>query len=97
MNINWQVLGHTAVGVIIAVTQALALAMPSNTTVVSDCHVLALVAVVVGTTLGVWQGTQAVMAKKLASLKACPNCGLPPPAHDDNSPTDPPPSPAKAA
>ncbi len=75
MNINWQVVGHTTVGIIIAGSQAVAMAYSANTEVVSICHTVALLAAQIGASLGVWTVSQAVSTKRLAAISPCPHCG----------------------
>lgn len=76
-NINWQTVGHMIVGVLIAGSQAVALAFPADTQLVAICHVIAIVAAQVGVSLGVWTVSASVSAKKTLLAANCNNCGKP--------------------
>jgi hypothetical protein len=76
MQISWQLIGHAAVGIIIAGTQAVALADP-NAQVVTYCHVIALMAAQIGMSLGVWQVSQNLSVKRMMLQAACVHCGKP--------------------
>lgn len=62
-SVNWQNIGHIAVGTIITGCQAVALADP-DPKVVSWCHIITLVAIQLGVSLGVWTVSQFSQARK---------------------------------
>ena len=76
-NINWQTVGHVIVGILIAGSQAVALAFPADTQVVAICHVIAIVAAQVGVSLGVWTVSATTATKKALLAANCNNCGKP--------------------
>jgi len=76
-SINWQTVGHVTVGILIATSQAVALAFPTNAQAVAICHVVALVAAQVGVSLGVWTVSAGVAAKRALLDASCTNCGKP--------------------
>ncbi len=82
-NVNWQVVGHAVVGIIIATAQVIAMSYSSNAEIVNICHIVAVVAAQIGASLGVWTVSQSVAAKRMAAMTPCANCGKspePPPA-----------------
>jgi hypothetical protein len=76
MAVNWNVVGHVIVGTVITASQAIALADP-NPQVVSVCHIVALVAAQIGSSLGVWQVSSSMNMKKALLAANCNNCGKP--------------------
>lgn len=75
MAVNWQVVGHATVGITIGVSQAVAMAFPTNAEVVAGCHIAALLAAQIGASLGVWTVSQAMGMKRTMALTPCGNCG----------------------
>jgi hypothetical protein len=76
-NINWSTVGHVSVGILIAGSQAVALAFPQDVQLVAICHVIALIAAQVGVSLGVWTVSASVALKKQMMAAHCTNCGMP--------------------
>jgi hypothetical protein len=68
MNINWPLTLHTIVGVIITGSQAIAVTYPANTQLVNVCHIITLITIQIGVSLGVWQSQQISFAVKKAAL-----------------------------
>ncbi len=66
MAINWQYIGHVFIGTVITACQAVALADPVPS-VVNYCHIISLVAVQLGVSLGVWQVSQVVQMRSQLS------------------------------
>jgi hypothetical protein len=71
MTINWQAVGHAAVGILLTASQAVAMVYPQDA---NACHVLALAVTQLGVYLGVWQIQQVASMRK----RLCTNCGKPP-------------------
>ena len=63
MAVNWQYVGHTAVGVIITTCQAISMADP-DPKVLNVCHIISLVALQLGISFGVWQASLLVATQK---------------------------------
>jgi hypothetical protein len=62
MAINWQYIGHVAVGTIVTACQAIALSTTDPKTV-NVCHIISLVAIQLGVSFGVWQVSQVMQMR----------------------------------
>jgi hypothetical protein len=58
MQINWALVGHVVVGTIITGSQAIAVTYPTNMGLVNVCHIITLITMQIGVSLGVWQSGQ---------------------------------------
>jgi hypothetical protein len=67
-NWNWPLIGHTIVGVIITGSQAIAVTYPANTQLVNMCHIITLITIQIGVSLGVWQSQQISFSLKKTAL-----------------------------
>jgi hypothetical protein len=65
MKINWHYIAHGLIGTTITVCQAIAMGNP-DPKVVSVCHIVSLVAIQLGMSWGVWQGSQIKMLNDAA-------------------------------
>jgi hypothetical protein len=63
-NWNWPLIGHLIVGTIITTCQALATTYPTNLGMVNVCHIVSLVVITIGVSLGVWQSQQTTLNTK---------------------------------
>lgn len=61
--INWQYVAHIAVGTIITACQSIAM-VDTAPNVVNWCHVVSLVTINLGISLGVWQATAVVQMRR---------------------------------
>jgi hypothetical protein len=68
---NWNYIGHVVVGTVITCCQAVALADPASN-IVSYCHIISLVAMQLGVSLGVWQVSQVVQMRAALAAHQSP-------------------------
>jgi hypothetical protein len=94
--INWNYVGHAAVGTTITICQAVALADPTSG-VLKWCGIIALVAAQVGASFGVWQAAQYMQLRRDMLAMHPPPPEPPPPSLKVAPPQPPPLPPPKAA
>jgi hypothetical protein len=68
MELNWNAIGHAAVGAIIGGAQAIALADSANAQVVLYCHIISIIVAQLGSSLGVWQVSQSLGVRSQLKL-----------------------------
>lgn len=79
MTLNWNAIGHAAVGAIIGGANAIALADSGNPNVVLYCHIISIVVAQLGASLGVWQVAQSMGVRRELTLLKGGGGGSPPP------------------